>query len=259
MNKKVLIAILSAVILLIAGAMFIYYDATFLARYDYKVSYLTLDNPDSRKDDLRILYLTDLEYGTYTDETNLRKITARVSQLDYDLIIFGGDLFDIDYTPGSEDISVLTSFFREMKADDGKFAIFGDYDLISESRKNITNKILTDSGFEMIDEKVKIYLTSSRYFTIYGYDYGRQVERQPDSGEFFLAVIHDLSLCDQLSSAQLILCGNSHAGQLNWPLSSGYRPGYHSAQNLYYSSGLGMTKTPHRLFSDPEIVIITLN
>ena len=259
MNKKMLIAILAVTTAIVFSLMFIYYDATFLAQYDYKVSYLSLSHPDTRSGGLRILYLTDLEYGTYTDETHLEKIKKTVDALDYDVVIFGGDVFDDDYTPEGDDIGILTGFFKSLRGADGNFAIYGDYDLISEGRKNITTKILSDSGFEIIDDRVKVYLTSSRFINIYGCSHNSRIESPQDNDHLNITVIHDLSMKDQFPESALILCGNSHDRQLNWPLSAGYRPGYHASDRLYYSSGLGMTKTAHRLFCDPEIVIITLN
>ncbi|MBO4219117.1 MAG: hypothetical protein J5887_06440 [Erysipelotrichaceae bacterium] len=258
MNKKTLIAVLAVIVLLLAAVMFTYYDATFLAPYDYKVSYLTVSDAQTRGEGFRILYMTDLEYGTYTDEANLKKIAGTVETLDYDLIVFGGDLFDEDYTPEGDDITLLTGFFRSLRSPQGKFAIFGDYDLISEGRRNITNKILSDAGFEIIEDSVRIHLTSSRSFSICGYSYNRQVDSALPADSLLIAVIHSLDLRSQLTDADLILCGNSHSRQLNWPFSGRYRLGYHGADKLYYSTGLGMSKTAHRLFCDPEIVIVTI-
>jgi len=154
---------------------------------------------------------------------------------------------------------LLTSFFRELIAPAGKFAIFGDFDLISESRKNITNKILTDSGFEILNDSIRIYLSSSRYFYLSGFDFDRQVEKPLSQDHLNLAVIHSLEIRAQLSDADLILCGHSHSMQINKPFSNSYKLGYHQKDKLYYSSGLGMTRTAHRLFCDPEVVIIILD
>ncbi len=259
MNKKLLVAILAVIVLLLSCAMYIYYDATFLAQYDYKVSYLSVSHPDTRDHNFRILYLTDLEYGTYTDETHLQAINETLNALDYDLVIFGGDLFDRDYTPQGNDITVLTSFLTGIKAPEGKFAIFGDYDLISDSRKNITAKILRESGFEIIADSVKVHLSASHYFRICGYEPDAEVKNPNMDEHLDIAVIHSLNQRSQLSEADLILCGNSHAMQINLPFSGRYKLGWHEKDRLYYSSGLGMTKTAHRLFCDPEVVIITLN
>ena len=188
----------------------------------------------------------------------IREMDTRHTLIIPEVPLFGGDLFDEDYTPEGDDITLLTGFFRSLRSPQGKFAIFGDYDLISEGRRNITNKILSDAGFEIIEDSVRIHLTSSRSFSICGYSYNRQVDSALPADSLLIAVIHSLDLRSQLTDADLILCGNSHSRQLNWPFSGRYRLGYHGADKLYYSSGLGMSKTAHRLFCDPEIVIVTI-
>lgn len=258
MKKRILIAVLAIIALLTLTGMYFYYDATSVAPEDYRVSYVKVESAklDESFPKTSILYLTDLEYGGYVGEQQLNKLQKLISTLDYDVIIFGGDLFDLDYTVLSDDIQILTEFFSSLNAPRGKFAIFGDFDMQTESRKNVVNKVLSDSNFEILRNQLTLYLNSSQSINLYGYSYTDQIKESPAGDKLSLAVIHNLELVNSLSDADLVICGNSHDRQINWPFSSGRKLGQHG--NLYYSGGVGLTGEHKRLFNDPELVIIQL-
>lgn len=258
MKKRILIAVLAILAMLTLTGMYFYYDATAIAPDDYRVSYVKVESAklDKSFPKTSILYLTDLEYGGYVGEQQLDKLQKLINTLDYDVILFGGDLFDLDYNVVSDDIQILTEFLRSLKAPRGKFAIFGDFDLQTESRKNVVNKVLSDSNFEILNNQLTLYLNYSQSVSLYGYSYSDQLKENIDTESLSLALIHNLELVNQLSDADLILCGNSHHKQINWPFSSEIRPGQHG--NLYYSGGVGLTGEYKRLFNDPEVVIIQL-
>ena len=253
---KKLTVLIIALLLVTAAGVGIYLDGTHLAQYRYTVSYLEVEAenvPDSFED-FRILYLTDLEYGSYVGTQHLQKLTDTISALDYDLVIFGGDLFDSDYIPVSDDITQLTSFFAAISGRYGSLAITGEMDRISDGRRNITAKILEDAGFELIEGAIRIHHDNDPYITVYAL---AEEENEPVNTESVtIGLAHDYSH-DLLPEAQLVLAGHAHDRQINLPFVSSTKLGRHG--NLYRSRGLGLTGEPIRIFSDPELVIITFH
>lgn len=95
--------------------------------------------------------------------------------------------------------------------------------------------------------------------------------RDKNYSKSLLSILHEPDYCDDLSSnVSLCISGHSHGGQLCLPgghaLSTPkgakkYIRGYytHSAVPLYVSRGVGTTMTNLRLFSRPEVSVLTLH
>ncbi len=260
--KITLIVILTILLLAGAGCFGIYYYGSNIAVTNFKVTYLnqTLTEENENFSGVRILYISDLEYGELFDEEKLNALADKIATIDYDLLIFGGDLFDEDYTPVSEDVEILTSFFNSIDCRLGKFAIYGDYDLISDSRQLLAKKVFDDSAMEILSGYYKIYNESaSSYIVLYGYSYDEDFEVSEDCQQFTLAITHDYQSAALLEDqSDLVLCGNSHSRQVNlFKNDESYTLGENG--KTYITNGVGLTKEEMRIFSDPEIVVVVLN
>ena len=276
--KKKLFLILGITTFLIISALFGYINASKINLTDFSVTYLDITDeqlPESFKDKT-IIFISDLEYGTFFKDKRLEQFKKKISRLNADIIIFGGDMFDREFVPISSDVSLLTDLFSSLDARLGKFAIFGDFDLISDQRKALVSKILYDSNFEMLDNNpIRLHNNSNEHINLLGIDYIpmnidlSSVYANVQSEDFTLTVIHGANVANILPIKvnNLILSGHTHLCQVNLPFmvddsfaqTGDFATGRYKVNNvmMYVTRGVGTTVKDYRAFSDPEIVYIT--
>ena len=276
--KKKLFLILGITTFLIISALFGYINASKINLTDFSVTYLDITDeqlPESFRDKT-IIFISDLEYGTFFKDKRLEQFKKKISRLNADIIIFGGDMFDREFVPISSDVSLLTDLFSSLDARLGKFAIFGDFDLISDQRKALVSKILYDSNFEMLDNNpIRLHNNSNEHINLLGIDYIpmnidlSSVYANVQSEDFTLTVIHGANVANILPIKvnNLILSGHTHHCQVNLPFmvddsfaqTGDFATGRYKVNNvmMYVTRGIGTTVKDYRAFSDPEIVYIT--
>lgn len=258
MKKKIAIIILSILILISGSCAIIFYHGKYIMPQSFKTSFIKINDtqlPDSFEG-YKILYFSDLQYGKNFDKTRLEKLQSAINDLDYDLLLFGGDLISKDYSPVSDDVDILKSFFNSLKCKGGKFAILGEQDLVTDSRNVLVKMILENSGVELITKDMMIYNDANEYIIVNGLNYDN--EETTNSNELFtITLIHTLKQYDNLpKDTNLVLCGHSHDKQINIFSQANYKFGLQN--NLYITKGIGLYGKDYRLFNYPELCIFTL-
>ena len=126
--KKKLFLILEIITFLLLSALFGYLNASKFNLTDYEVTYLDIKDETVPESFIgkSIIFISDLEYGTFFDKTRLELFKRKINNFKADVIIFGGDMFDREFVPISEDVTLLTDLLSGLEADLGKFAIMGD-------------------------------------------------------------------------------------------------------------------------------------
>ncbi len=270
--------ILGITTFLLLTALFGYLNASKFNLTDYEVTYLDIKDdtvPESFMGK-SIIFISDLEYGTFFDKTRLELFKKKINSFKADVIVFGGDMFDKEFVPISEDVNILTDLLSGLEADLGKFAILGDFDLITDRRKALVSKILYDSNFELLDgNPIQLHNNSSQQMNLIGINYSEDTNDlsstysnvQPE--DFTITIIHGAAMADILpiKISDLTISGHSHHCQVNFPFfiedsfkqTGGYATGKYKTNNtlLYVSKGVGTTIKDYRIFSDPEILYIT--
>ena len=276
--KKKLFLILGITTFLLLTALFGYLNASKFNLTDYEVTYLDIKDdtvPESFMGK-SIIFISDLEYGTFFDKTRLELFKKKINSFKADVIVFGGDMFDKEFVPISEDVNILTDLLSGLEADLGKFAILGDFDQITDRRKALVSKILYDSNFELLDgNPIQLHNNSSQQMNLIGINYsedtndlsGTYSNVQPE--DYTITIIHGAAMADILpiKISDLTISGHSHHCQINFPFfiedsfkqTGDYATGKYKTNNtlLYVSKGVGTTIKDYRLFSDPEILYIT--
>ena len=276
--KKKLFLILGITTFLLLTALFGYLNASKFNLTDYEVTYLDIKDetvPESFMGK-SIIFISDLEYGTFFDKTRLELFKKKINSFKADVIVFGGDMFDKEFVPISEDVNILTDLLSGLEADLGKFAILGDFDQITDRRKALVSKILYDSNFELLDgNPIQLHNNSSQQMNLIGINYsedtndlsGTYSNVQPE--DYTITIIHGAAMADILpiKISDLTISGHSHHCQVNFPFfiedsfkqTGDYATGKYKTNNtlLYVSKGVGTTIKDYRLFSDPEILYIT--
>lgn len=274
MLKKRWFMVLLATILVLAGAIGV--DAYFFATKRISVNYQTLSSSKIPEDlsGMGIAVFGDLEYGEYLDQNRLKTIVDKINSLDPDTIIFLGDLFNQNYIPSIDEITVVTNLLSTLKADEGKFAILGDFD-----NADIVTPILTSAGFEIISDKViHLHHGTSAYVDLVGLN--NTITSSNDLDTLFKDIqtdIYNIAICHNpeivnslpLNTTDVLFAAHSHGYEITIPLYGAYSnytgmdnmgPGKHlrNGTEVYVTNGLGTVKSNLRLFCDPEIILFRL-
>jgi uncharacterized protein len=236
--------------------------------------------PDSFEG-VKVLYFSDAHYNKFMDKERFSTVVTRINQLDADIVIFGGDLFDhpsVEY-PTTEIQDELIALLSSIRAPLGKYAVFGNHDLESPRTKQMIANVLAAGGFDLlINQNIPIYNKDDSYIRLVGLD--SQLLGTPDltaayqgvnDGEFVLTISHTPDIIDQLpTSTRWVLAGHSHGGQIRVPIFNElytvpYARNYISGEHLVngirlnISNGIGTTRWDIRLMADPQIHIYTLS
>jgi len=268
-RTKIILATFLLITLIISG---LYVDATNFSSNRVHITYKTLTSseiPDSF-DDVSIALISDIQYGTFMDKTRLESFLKKLVNIQPDIVLFSGDLFDKDAEVTEEYINELEMLLSSIQAPLGKFAVIGDND---KEYEEIYKQIMFNSNFELIDGNIiKLANRSTNYINLIGL---HAASGQNNMEELFTEILpesYTIALCHTPDIAQelprnqvdILLTGHSHSSQINFPLigineseATKYRAGQHitDSTTIYVSHGLGTSEKDIRLFSDPEIIV----
>lgn len=208
--------------------------------------------------------ISDLHLGMNHNEKMLQEIVNKANNLNADLFIFGGDIFD-EYTKEELKNLAITQF-GTIKTTYGVFYIEGNHDILTnEIKEKLTQNNITilDDQVIQIDEKINL---------IGRKDYRRNYLHQPrESLENLVAKINqelptilidhqprDQDLAEKLG-IDLQLSGHTHAGQI-FPANFFLQYGYKKKKNyqIIVSSGYGVWGFPIRTAGRSEMIKITI-
>lgn len=259
------------------------YEMTVWGPRRLSVDIVTLSDsliPDSFEG-VNVLFFSDAHYNKFMDKERFSAVVSRINQLDPDIVIFGGDLFDhpsVVY-PSNDIQNELIALLSSIQAPLGKYAVFGNHDLESPRTKQMITNVLQAGGFELlVNQNIPIYNKDDRYIRLIGLD--SQLLGNPDlssayqdidEGEFVITVSHTPDIIDDLPlSTRWVLAGHSHGGQIRIPIfnelytvpyARNYVSGEHIVNGirLNISNGIGTTRWDIRLMADPQIHLYTLS
>ena len=276
--------------------IFFLYSAL-ITRTDYKVNELdmTFSNVPTGFDGYKIAFISDIHIGSmWNAENELEELSGIISDINPDLLVFGGDLVNIHHSELTPEILALLS---RIKGKDGSFAILGNHDTgayingsTAELRaKNIemVKSKLENAGWLLLQDSTvyikmgndSIALTGIDYSdelleykhslsSIRDYDVGRVYKTVPDN-IFNITVSHLpqlwYSLCDG-GYSDLTLSGHIHSMQFKLfscsPAMLMYDEwsGLYEREKgkLYINDGIGSVGFFARVGANPEITVITL-
>lgn len=278
--KKLKHIAITIFIILILTSLFFYYDARFKAIHRLDIRFELIINekvPDSFNN-TQILIFSDIYYNSFMDKERFEKIVDTINQSQPDIVIFLGDLFNNPTInpPTNQIQEELMMLLNEIDAPLGKFAIYGDQDLQSQTTKQIFDSIMTQANFEILSntnlmltnhDNLGIRLIALNNIINGNFDIDQAYENT-DNKTYTLAICHTPDIIDYLKNnvADLFISGHSLGGQIYIPFygslvkmdgALNYSRGKQKVANtlLDITNGLGTTKYDLRLFTDPEIVI----
>lgn len=280
--KKRLVKILISMLLLVM--LFLFYKEMSeyaVKRVEVDASDQTFSKVPASFNQTTIVFFSDVHYNKFMDKERLLPFIETINQLEPDIVLFGGDLYDHPSVilPSNEVIAELTSMLESINAPLGKFAVLGNHDHESSKTVSIVRQTLENAGFELlVNEEAQIYNDQHEYISLVGID--SQLHGNPDVGlafkehratDFTIVLSHTPDLVDLLDPNHVDwqLSGHSHGGQVALPfIGPMYKVPYaekYTKQTqmvngiqLNVSNGVGTTRMDMRLFANPQIHYYTL-
>jgi predicted MPP superfamily phosphohydrolase len=245
-----------------------------LACYGYfeanriKVERLRIATPKLAAGRVTIAQISDLHLGAMLGEKFLARITARLRELEPDILIATGDIVD----GKGEALHRLTRHFSTLAPPMGAYAILGNHEYFVGLENSL--RFFENANFILLRGEA----ARAGGLTLVGVDdrsLGEQARTASAELRAQLAAAHDHSYIILLKHQPLVdddipfdlqLSGHLHGGQI-FPfglfsrLFYGVRAGLVRLSNgrlLYINRGAGTWGPPIRLFAPPEITLITL-
>ena len=220
--------------------------------------------------DLNIVMLSDIHAGTSVNEHQFDNMLDKVNELEADIILLVGDIFD--ESSSNEIIRYGCETFSKMQSVYGTYFITGNHD------KGILNKFedkMIDAGVKIIDDTVS--LIDNKFYLVGRTDLGMEGEtkrtslntllEQVDDSYPIILLDHRPTKLDEVkdSIVDLQLSGHTHAGQI-FPMDvfvylfNEVVYGHKVFDDLHVivSSGYGTWGFPIRVGSPCEIVNVIL-
>jgi len=227
-------------------------------------------------DSLTIAQISDVHLGLIIRGTFLESLVGKLESIEPDILVCTGDLVD----SSSSSLPYLIEYFERLQPRYGKYAVTGNHEYYAGLDRSLAS--LRRSGFTVLRGESRII---ADLINIAGVDdsdsSGARREdsssgsvRTPDplsgtdNGRFTLFLKHRPEITDDLLGRfDLQLSGHTHKGQMfpfnylvkrQYPLMDGLHD-LGKGSKIYINRGTGTWGPPMRIFSPPEITVITLN
>ena len=262
------------------------YNASTIRKTDYQVT-IHKDAGDIKE--LKIALVADLHMGYNIGTEHIADMVDKINQLDADLVVIAGDLFDNEYE-ALDDPEKLTELLSSIKSKYGVYACYGNHDIeekilagftFSSKKKKVSDprmdQLVEDAGIQLLrDEGVLIadsfYLFGRADAKVPGRGIktrktAEEITSTMDNDKPIIVLDHEPSELQELSDAgvDLDLCGHTHDGQLfpgnltiNLFWENAY--GYLKKGNMHniVTSGVGVYGPNMRVGTKSEICDITV-
>ncbi len=284
MIKRLLktVSVLIIIALVLAG---IFFYSIFVSVENLTVSYHTIQSEKIPADmnDIQIAFITDLEYNHFMDKDRLTNMIQKINEVNPDIVLFGGDIFDLPltYVPNDATKQEVSQLLKTIQAPLGKFAVLGEQDNVDKNVKSMVTDILKTSDFELLNNRsIRLRNGSQASITLIGLDslIGGTIGiskafSNVNQEEFNILMTHcpDTIQLEELpkTNIDLMFAGHSHGSQIYIPLlgalssdegAQKYNHGKHTVNQtvLHVSNGMGTTAMDMRLFSPPQMLVYRL-
>ena len=251
---------ITSLIIILFTMLFIY--GRFINTKGFKVfEYSISDNIPNSFNGFKIVHISDINYKHTTSYNDLKKIIKRINLINPDLVIFTGDLLNINIKYSEKDIKDLIKLLSSIKANIGKYAINGEEDLEFDEFEQILN----NSNFTLLNNYELIYNKSSDKILL------TNVDTNEYNDLYKIFIIHKPDDIDNINydKYNLILAGHSINGYINIPYiknlfltegSKKYYNNYYKLNNtlFYISNGIGTKEYKFRILNKPSFNLYRL-
>ncbi len=247
----------------------LFLDAYFLETSGVKVKEYKYESSSLPQgfNDFKIIHFSDLLYKDNDDLKHFEKIVEKINEYNPDIIVFTGDL--LKNKINDKDKKELISLLKALKPQLFKYAISGDND------PDDIKALYEEAGFKFMDNNAEyIFNVDVEPIVIASPSLSEEAKNTISELEynFVINLIHkpdDYDNIDLLGKDNLILAGHSLGGQIRIPFwgalikkagAKKYTDDYYADKNktMYVSFGIGVEKSPFRLFNKSSINVYRL-
>jgi len=240
----------------------------------------TLPKLGAGLDGFRIAQISDLHFGPYSGEPEVRAAMQAVRAARPDLIVLTGDFITSTWLfqygrRSAEKIVPCAELLRELRAPYGVFAILGNHDwanpdFVADTLRCAGIRVLRNESVPMERGGTRFWLAGTDSAMERAADLDRTLSFIP-TGEPVVLLAHEPDFADEAARypVDIQLSGHSHGGQIVLPGVPGYLPplgrkyprGLYTVGKLklYVNRGIGVSGAPVRVGAAPEVTIVELN
>ena len=218
----------------------------------------------------KIIYFSDLLYGSSMSNKELTNLVNMINELKPDLVIFGGDLISSDYKISDKE---KTRIINNLKNIDTKL---GKYFVLSASDNELTKEILEKSEFLFKENESELVYNDGLMPICLSFVGSYKDKYNFDSSYcedvYNITITHEPDLIDTILeniTSDIILSGNTLGGEINLPFigplkkfegSKTYdKEEYNiNGTKVFISNGLGTRESYLRLFNRPSFYLFRL-
>lgn len=279
LQAKLFLALISFFIIYVPARIIYDYNSVDIRYVEYNKK-----NLPEQLEGLRIAFIADIQADRYTDESRLDMYINAVNSTNPDLVLIAGDV--ITSTP--DYIQTAADFIGKIKSEYGVYSCVGDHDNWAYRRdtprsiKEIS-EALQERKIEMVNNDVRTieinnakigitFITNTYVETIT--DSLLTILSYSNHKDFKIFLTHQpqnfLINSARNNNYDLFLAGHTHGGQITFLfpfirlsptlIETKYVKGdfYFNDMLAIVNGGLGMSLSPVRYNSTPEVVLITL-
>ena len=217
--------------------------------------------------DLKICFVSDIHVGCINTKRILNKVADCIKEANPDVVVFGGDVLDIEVFKVYED-TFVDVMWEKITSKYNTYAVIGNHEVYAGVSNCI--HLLKKAGIKiLIDEVAQI-----RGFNIVGRD-DRTIHSKKTLSQIVSNDVKNLIVVDHTPSniaesvqhhALLHLSGHTHGGQI-FPMNLVVNYLFGSTGDLkkiqdtytYISYGAGFWGPPFRIGNAPEVVLINIS
>ena len=222
-------------------------------------------------DGFRIVHLSDLHYGPFTDARHLRRAIEAANDLNPDLIALTGDYISQERIYAAP----CAELVGRLKARHGVFAVLGNHDHWTDA-KLVTDLFRTEGIRVLINEGLRLDVENESFWlagvddTMVGLEDLSLALAGSGEIEMKLLLAHNPVILRRAARADvdLVLSGHTHGGQVTIrpEKNRSGRPrrrmlrglGRRANTQIYVTRGLGTVVLPIRYGCPPEVSLLVL-
>ena len=254
-------------ILIVFGLCFLgyYIYAVSPKAYEFSEQKYVSSNISSQLNGFKIAFISDVNITNQESLTRFQSVIQELNNYPFDMVIFGGDLYDDQVYKADEVAKALKSIHCQY----GKLAVLGERD---ENYSLEVTQILNNGGFEVMNNESRPIYYKDTSFTLVTYNDEYDFSQLKTSQDkFILGISHEPDTFSQAKNyVNLQISGHSYGGSIYLPYlgamfpvegAKTYNHGTYQEKNatLIVSNGLsGPSSFPFKVLCPNQVPFILL-